>query len=572
MQTFSHFPGRSRTTSLRGRELLSDPALNKGTAFPLAERVALGLTGLLPPAVLTLDDQAARAYQQYSEITGDVGKAVFLGGLLSRNQVLFYRLLLNHLPEMLPIVYTPTIGTMIQRFSREFRRPGGVYLSVNDTDDSDGLADTLSNYGLGANDVDLIVVTDGEGILGIGDWGAGGIAIAIGKLAVYTAAAGIDPTRVVPIVLDVGTNNHELLDDPFYIGNRHPRVGDERYHAFVDAFVQAATKVFPRALLHWEDLGTNNATRILRRYRNSICTFNDDMQGTGAVVLAAVLAGSQASGAPLREQRVVVFGAGTAGIGIANQIRDAMVQDGLPQNEATRRIWSVGRGGLLVEGQPRMRDFQRPYAHPDAEVANWRHDAPGGGIDLLEVVRRARPTVLIGTSASPGAFSEDVILEMARHVERPVILPLSNPTSLAEAVPADLIAWTDGRALIATGSPFPPLTHERTSYVTAQANNALVFPGLGLGTIISGARLVTDGMLAASAHAVAALVDASEPGAPLLPEVNDLRAVSAVVAERVAAAAAQEGVTRVERRDWATAVEAAMWNPEYRPLWPAMKA
>ncbi len=569
MQTFPHFPNRSRTTPLRGRELLSDPALNKGTAFPLAERVALGLTGLLPPAVLTLDDQAARAYQQYSEIVGDVGKAIFLGGLLSRNQVLFYRLLLNHLPEMLPIVYTPTIGTMIQRFSREFRRPGGVYLSV---DDPDGLADTLSNYGLAADDVDLIVVTDGEGILGIGDWGAGGIAIAIGKLAVYTAVAGIDPTRVVPVVLDAGTNNPELLDDPFYIGNRHPRVGDERYHAFVDAFVQAATKMFPRALLHWEDLGTNNATRVLRRYRNSICTFNDDMQGTGAVALAAVLAGSQTSGAPLREQRVVVFGAGTAGIGIADQIRDAMAQDGLPENEATHRIWGLGRGGLLVEGQPRMRDFQRPYAHPDAEVANWRHDAPGGGIDLLEVVRRARPTVLIGTSGTPGAFSEDVIREMARHVERPVILPLSNPTSLAEAVPADLIAWTDGRALIATGSPFPPLTHERTTYVTAQANNALVFPGLGLGTIVSGARLVTDGMLVASAHAVAALVDASAPGAPLLPEVNDLRAVSAVVAERVAAAAAKEGVARVERRDWATAVEAAMWNPEYRPLRPAMKA
>jgi malate dehydrogenase (oxaloacetate-decarboxylating) len=563
MPTFRDFPDGSRTTSLRGRELLSNPALNKGTAFPLAERVALDLTGLLPPAVLTLEDQAARAYQQYSEIAGDVGKAVFLGGLLSRNQVLFYRVLLNNLSEMLPIVYTPTIGTMIQRFSREFRRPGGVYLSV---DDPNGIAATLGNYGLGTDDVDLIVVTDGEGILGIGDWGAGGIAIAIGKLAVYTAAAGIDPNRVVPIVLDAGTNNPELLDDPFYLGNRHPRVDDERYHAFVDAFVQAATTMFPRALVHWEDLGANNATRILQRYRNSICTFNDDMQGTGAVALAAVLAGSQASGLPLRDQRIVVFGAGTAGIGIADQIRDAMKQDSLPANDGTQRIYCLGRGGLLVEGQPRMRDFQRPYAHPEAEVANWCHDAPGGGIDLLEVVRRIRPTVLIGTSGTPGAFNEDVIREMARHVERPVILPLSNPTSLAEAVPADLITWTGGRALIATGSPFPPVTLERTTYVTAQANNALVFPGLGLGAIVSGARLVTEGMLAASAHAVATLVDASQPGGPLLPEVNDLRAVSAVVAERVAAAAAQEGVARVERHDWATVVAAAMWNPEYRPL------
>jgi malate dehydrogenase (oxaloacetate-decarboxylating) len=565
---FCNCPDGSRATPLRGRELLSDPALNKGTAFPLAERVALGLTGLLPPAVLSLDAQAARAYQQYAEIPGDLGKAVLLGDLLSRNQVLFYRVLLDHLPEMLPIVYTPTIGTMIQRFSHEFRRPGGVYLSV---DDPDGIAGTLRNYGLGADDVDLIVVTDGEGILGIGDWGAGGIAITTGKLAVYTAAAGIDPNRVMPIVLDTGTNNPALLDDPFYIGNRHPRVGEARYNAFVDAFVQAATTTFPRALLHWEDLGTNNSIRILRRYRTSICTFNDDVQGTGAVALAAVLAGTQPSGAPLNEQRIAVFGAGTAGIGIAEQIRDAMVQDVLPENEATQRIWCLGRSGLVVEGQPRIRDVQRPYARPDAEVANWRHDAPDGGIDLLEVVRRARPTVLIGTSGSPGAFSEDVIREMARHVERPIILPLSNPTSLAEAVPADLITWTGGRALIATGSPFPPLTYQRSTYVTAQANNALVFPGLGLGTIVSGARLVTDGMLAASAHAVAGLVDTSAPGAPLLPEVNDLRAISAVVAEHVAAAAAQEGVARVEQRDWATTVEAAMWNPEYRPLRPAVQ-
>jgi malate dehydrogenase (oxaloacetate-decarboxylating) len=351
---FRSCPDGSRATPLRGRELLSDPALNKGTAFPIAERVGLGLTGLLPPAVLTLDAQASRAYQQYSEIPGDLGKAIFLDGLLSRNQVLFYRVLLDHLPEMLPIVYTPTIGTMIQRFSREFRRPGGVYLSV---DDPDGIAGTLRNYGLGADDVDLNVVTDGEGILGIGDWGAGGIAIAIGKLAVYTAAAGIDPNRVVPIVLDAGTNNPELLDDPFYIGNRHPRVGEARYHAFVDAFVHAATTMFPRALMHWEDLGTGSATRILRSYRNSICTFNDDIQGTGAVVLAAVLTGAQVSRMPLREQRVVVFGAGTAGIGIAEQIRDAMAQQpGTERGDATDLVSgsrrSPRRGSAATAGLP----------------------------------------------------------------------------------------------------------------------------------------------------------------------------------------------------------------------------
>jgi malate dehydrogenase (oxaloacetate-decarboxylating) len=556
-------PETSIETVLRGRQLVRDPVLNKGVAFTAEERAELGLHGVLPPTVLTLDDQAARAYWQYSQIPDDLGKAILLGALQGRNQTLFYRLLIDHLPEMLPIVYTPTVGKVIQQYSRDYRRPSGVYLSL---DHPDEIEEGLTNYGLAPGDVDLVVVSDGEGILGIGDWGVGGVAIAVGKLAVYTAAAGIDPSRVIPVVLDVGTNNRELLDDPMYVGERHPRVTGERYDSFVDRFVVAVEKLFPQALLHWEDFGTDNATRLLRRYRGSVCTFNDDVQGTGAVVLAAAFAAATASGVPLAEQRVVIFGAGSAGVGIADQIRDAMVQSGLSADEVTRRFWCLGRSGLLVEGGVGIREFQQPYARPADEVAGWSVDGTGGGIGLLEVVRRVKPTMLIGTSGSPGAFTEPVVREMSRHVDRPVILPLSNPTSLSEATPSDLIEWTDGRALVATGSPFPPFTRDRVTYVTAQANNALVFPGLGLGAIVSRARLVTDGMLAAAAQAVASTVDATPPGAPILPEVNDLRAVSASVAEAVAQAAVADGVARVSATNWRTAVQDAIWDPVYRRI------
>jgi malate dehydrogenase (oxaloacetate-decarboxylating) len=555
------------STRLRGREVLRDPALNKGVAFPLDERKELGLNGILPPAVLDLAAQAARAYARYQQLPDDLSKAVMLGALHSRNHVLYFRVLTDHLSEMLPIVYTPTIGTVIQQYSGDFRRPGGIYLSI---DDPDGIGEAFTNFGLTGDDVDLIVVTDGEGILGIGDWGAGGIAIAIGKLAVYTAAAGIDPGRVLPVVLDTGTNNQELLDDPVYIGNRHRRVTGERYDTFVDSFVQCVDDLFPAALLHWEDFGAGNATRILQKYRSRICTFNDDMQGTGAVVLAAVLAASAGSGTPMPDHRVVVFGAGTAGVGIADQIRDAMIHHGLPETDAAKRFWCLGRSGLLIAGKPGLRDFQQPYARPADEVRDWERD-DRGAVPLEEVVRRVRPTIMIGTSGTPGAFTREVVQEMARHVARPVILALSNPTSLAEAVPADLLTWSEGRAMVATGSPFPPLTYERVTHIVAQANNALVFPGLGLGAIVSGARLITDGMLTAAARAVADLVDASAPGAPLLPEVNDLRRVSAAVAIRVAEAAAREGVARHRHddwaaADWAAAVAEAMWAPVYRPV------
>jgi malate dehydrogenase (oxaloacetate-decarboxylating) len=546
-----------RQTARRGRDVLRDPALNKGIGFPLEERRALGLTGLLPPAVLTLEQQCQRAYGQYLSQVGDLAKATYLANLQNRNEVLFFRLLIDHMSEMLPIVYTPTVGEVIQHYSGEYRRPGGVYLSI---DEPEAIEDALRNYGLGADELDIIVATDAEGILGIGDWGAGGIGIAVGKLAIYTAAAGIDPDRVMPLMLDAGTDNERLLTDPFYIGNRHERVRGPRYDAFVDRFVEVASRLFPNTLLHWEDFGTDNGRRILDRHREGACTFNDDIQGTGAVVLAAVLGGVRASGLPLRAHRVVVFGAGSAGIGIADEIRAAMMQGGLSASEATARFWCLGSRGLLLENDPRLREFQRRYARPIDQTAGW------AGTRLLDVVRNVRPTILIGTSAIAGAFTEDVVREMAVHADRPIILALSNPTALSEARPDDLIAWTEGRGLIGTGSPFPPVTYHRNTYVIAQANNALVYPGLGLGVIASRAWRVTDTMIAAAARALAGLVTVDTPGAPLLPQVTDLRAVSVAVATAVARAADAEGVAKRSSGNWRASIQALMWEPAYRPL------
>ena len=543
----------------RGNDVLRNPMLNRGTAFTEAEREALGLDGLLPSAVSSMDGQVRRTEQQYRGQPDPLAKHVYLASLRDRNEVLFYRLLSEHLEEMLPIVYTPTIGDVIERFSHDYNRPRGVFLSI---DEPDGIEGALRAYGLGPDDCDLIVATDSEGILGIGDQGVGGVQISIGKLTVYTAAGGIHPRRVIPVVLDVGTDNLRLLDDPMYLGNRHPRVRDRRYDDFIDAFVTAATTLFPNALLHWEDFGASNARRVLERYAPTCCTFNDDMQGTAAVVLAAVFAGLRATGARLRDQRVVVYGAGTAGIGIADMLRDAMVREGLSREEATQRFWALGSRGLLTEERaPELRDFQVPYARPAGETAGWA--AADGAIGLAEVVARARPTILIGTSTQRGAFSEPIVRTMAASAERPVILPLSNPTSLCEALPEDLLAWTDGRALVATGSPFPPVHHDGTEHVIAQANNALVFPGLGLGVSVVRARRVSTGMLTAAAAAVAELSDAGTPGSALLPPVDDLRSVSAAVGTAVAQAAAAEGLAQVELHDPVRQVHAAMWRPEY---------
>ncbi len=556
-------PDNAWETTLRGRQILADPRLNHGVAFTEQDRRQLGLTGLLPPQVLTIDEQVDRAYEQYLAQGTDLGKNVFLSLLQDRNEVLFHRLLQSHLREMLPIVYTPTIGEAIEHFSHEFRRPRGVFLSVDHPED---LEVSLRATGLEADDVDVIVATDGEAILGIGDWGVGGINISLGKLIVYTAAAGLDPGRAVAVMLDVGTNRQELLDDPLYLGNRHRRVDAGAYDDFVDAYVTTVGRLFPKALLHWEDLGTANARRVLDRYKETAFTFNDDMQGTGAVILAAVLSGLKVAGRNLADERFVVFGAGTAGMGIADQLCDAMVADGLDEAEATRRFWCVDREGLLLETTLGLRDFQRRYAVPSSETSGWTRDEDGR-IELLEVVRRVEPTTLIGTSGRSGAFSEPVVRAMAAHCGRPIILPLSNPTTLAEALPADLLAWTGGRALIATGSPFPPVTFERTTHVIGQANNAFVFPGLGLGAVVAGATRVTAQMLRAAAVAVGGQVDASAPGAPLLPEVEALRETSAAVAVAVAEAAAAGGVIRrAMPEDLEGAVRGAMWEASYRPI------
>ncbi|HET6749699.1 MAG TPA: oxaloacetate-decarboxylating malate dehydrogenase, partial [Actinomycetes bacterium] len=423
---------------------------------------------------------------------------------------------------------------------------------------------SFRNYGLGPDDVDLIVATDAEGILGIGDWGVGGIEIAIGKLAVYTAAAGIHPRRVIPVVLDMGTDNPRLLNDPMYLGARHARVRGQRYDGFIDAYVQTATKLFPHALLHWEDFGAANARRILQRYAEQCCTFNDDMQGTAAVVLAAAFSAVRASGTRMADQRVVIHGAGTAGLGIADMLREVMVGEGLAPEEATRRFWCLDREGLITDDRlADLLDFQRPYARPAAEVAGWTRTGTTPNPSLADVVGHVHPTMLIGTSTQAGAFTEAIVRQVAAHVERPVIMPLSNPTSKAEAVPADLVAWTDGRVLVATGSPFDPVLREGTTYRIAQANNALVFPGLGLGVAVARARRVSGRMLAAAADAVAGLSDATTRGAPLLPPVDHLREVSATVAVAVAEAAVAEGLAEVALDDPIQQVHQAMWQPEY---------
>jgi malate dehydrogenase (oxaloacetate-decarboxylating) len=550
---------------LRGSLVLRSPMLNQGTAFTYADREALGLTGLLPDGVSTIEGHLRRVYAQYLRQPDDLAKYIFLSHVRDRNEMLFYRLLTEHIEEMLPIVYTPTVGTAIERYSLEYGRPRGVYLSV---DHPEQVERAFRNYGLGPEDVDLIVATDSEGILGIGDWGVGGIAIATGKLAVYVAAAGLHPRRVIPVVLDTGTDNPALLSEDVYLGIRHPRVRGERYDELIDTYVTVAHRLFPNAMLHWEDFGAANAHRILAKYASAYCTFNDDIQGTAAVVLAAAVGAVRAAGARMRDQTVVIHGAGTAGIGIADALRQVMIEESLSPAEATGRFYALGSKGLLTSDYPgTLRDFQVPYARPAAEVSTWRRDGDGR-IGLAEVVAHAHPTMLIGSSTQPGAFSEQIVTEMAAHVARPIIMPLSNPTSHAEARPADLIAWTEGRALIAAGSPFEPVSYNGVRYEIAQANNALIFPGLGLGVTVCRARRVTDQMLAAAARAVAGLSDVSAPGAAVLPPVTSLREVSAAVAAAVARAAQAEGLADRPLEDPAGQVRRAMWEPAYPKVEP----
>lgn len=561
-----HSPNGNRRhqTTARGLAVLNSPLLNKGTAFTAEERKSLGLTGLLPPEISTLAAQVKRAYIQYERLPDALSRNIYLTALHDRNEVLFYRLFSEHLREMIPIVNDLTVGMAMEQYHHECRRPRGVYLSI---DHPGAIEEAFANFGAAPGDIDLILATDAEQILGIGDWGVGGIEVSIGKLAIYTAAGGVDPTRVIPVMLDVGTNRESLLTDPMYIGNRHPRVRGETYDNFIEAYVRTASKLFPNALMQWEDFAPGNGRRILEKYRDQICTFNDDMQGTGAITLAAVISAIRVCGTPLRNQRVVIFGAGTAGIGIADQIRDAIVREGLPVEEAARRFWCVDRQGLLTTHMgAQLQDHQAAYARPALESKSWKHDGNGNGVALAEVVRRVKPTMLIGASTVSGAFTEDLVKEMAANTARPIIFALSNPPARAEAHPGDLIAWTDGRALIATGSPFAPVTHRGVTYVVAQVNNAMMYPGLGLGAIVSRARMISHGMIAAAASAVSSMVTVRPPGASLLPHIDDLRSVSMTVAVAVAEAAVAEGLARAAFTDIVQQVRDAMWRPEYCPI------
>ena len=535
---------------------LSAPSLNRGVGFTHEQRRQLGLTGRLPSAVLTLDEQADRVWHQLQSLATDLGRNLLLEQLHYRHELLYYKVLEDHLPELMPVVYTPTVGEAIQRFSDEYRGQRGLFLSIDEPNEIEA---AFTTFALEPDDVDLIVCTDAEAILGIGDWGVGGIQIAVGKLALYTAGAGIDPRRCIAVSLDVGTNNEQLLQDPFYLGNRHARRRGDEYDDFVNRYIETAHRLFPKAILHFEDFGPLNARRILRAYGEKYCVFNDDVQGTGAVVVAAVYGGCHLTGVPMRDQRAVVFGAGTAGIGVADQIRDAMVSDGATIEQATAQIWPIDKQGLLFDDMDDLRDFQVPYAKNRAQLGLGTGDRMG----LVDAIKLASPTILLGFSAVFGAFTEKVVQAMTASCERPMIFPLSNPTSRMEALPADVLQWSDGKALITTGSPVGPIEYDGTTYTIGQANNVLVFPGIGLGIVVAGARLLTREMLQAAAKSLVRQASPSVPQDSLLPDVKELRAISTAVAEAVYHAAVADGVATRTHPDPRQAVLDTVWTPVY---------
>lgn len=547
-------------TSLSGDYLLDAPKLNKGAAFTREERDLFSLTGLLPHQVETLTQQVARMYVQYHEHRTNLGKNIYLNVLHDYNETLFYKLVSEHLEEMLPIIYTPTVGEAVQRFSMEHRKAKGLYISYFDRSKIEKILDNRL-----PPEVDLTVVTDGEAVLGIGDQGIGGINISNAKLMVYTLCGGISPHRVLPIQLDVGTNNPHLLNDPMYLGWRHERITGQEYDDFIDTFVQAMTKKFPTILLHWEDFGRNNARRILDRYQNKICTINGDMQATGTVALACVLAGVIASGTPLRDHRVVIMGAGTAGVGIADQIYDAMRRAGLGEEEARSHFWLLDRQGLLTRNSSLM-PSQEPFARKQEEVKNWELRNPTS-IGLYDVVKNAMPTILIGCSTAAGAFSEEIVKLMAQHIERPLIMPLSNPNILAEATPEDLLQWTNAKAIIAMGSPFPDVSYAGKYYRIAQSNNAFAFPGIGLGVIAAKAKHLTNDMLWAATRALSACSPVNQDKmAPLLPKLSEAKMVSFNVALAVAEQARKEGLAQIsDDVDLKDIIKKSMWAPRYYP-------
>jgi malate dehydrogenase (oxaloacetate-decarboxylating) len=548
-------------TLLTGKDLLSCSHLNKGTAFSEKEREVFSLTGKLPEAVEVIDEQLARSYHQYKEKSSDLAKNVYLNSLHDTNEILFYRLLSDHLVEMLPIVYTPTVGEAVEKFSLELRRSRGIFLSYPKRDQISEMLSRRNN-----EEIDLILVTDGEGVLGIGDQGIGGMDISIAKLMVYTLCGGINPNRVLPIQLDVGTNNKKLLDDPLYLGWRHERVTGPDYDDFIGDFVSAVQERFPGVYLHWEDFGRENARKNLNRYRDKMATFNDDMQGTGATALACVLAAVKATDTKLEDHRFAVLGAGTAGVGIVDQICSAMVQEGMSEEKARRCFWLVDREGLLCDDMDSLVGFQEPYVRPKAEVASWQCEG-NDTISYYDVVKNAQPTVLIGCSTVKGAFSEKVIKEMLNYTDHPIVFPMSNPTSHAEAEPNDVLAWTNGAALVATGSPFEPVDWHGKSVRIAQANNAYVFPGLGMGVIASKATRVTDQMIRVAADVLSDNSPAMhDKSAPLLPALEYAVEVSRKIALAVATQARAEGVAGVsDDVDLSESIEKNFWKPDYYP-------
>ena len=534
--------------------------MNKGTAFTLLERQSLGLDGLLPPVVETIEEQSSRAYKAYQRKSDDLERHIYLRQLQDTNEVLYYRLLLEHIDEMLPIVYTPVVAEACQEFSHIYRRPRGLIISYPLRDHIQSLLQNRPN-----KEVSVIVVTDGERILGIGDQGVGGLGIPIGKLSLYTLIGGVPPAQTLPIILDVGTNNAERLADPEYLGWRHERITGNDYDEFVDRFVQAVKKELPDALLQWEDFAKAHARPILDRYRDQLLTFNDDIQGTASVAAGAIFSAVRASGRHVRDQHIVMLGAGSAGIGVADSLREALVADGLSESEARSRFWIINSGGLLHSGRTDLSEEQRAYAQPSNRLTDFPRTLKKQYIGLSDVIHEIDATILIGLSTLPGAFSESIVREMARKCERPIILPLSNPTSKSEAVPEDLLRWTDGRALIATGSPFADVSYKGRKVRISQCNNVFIFPAVGLAVCATRARRVTDGMFLAAARALAEQSPAlSDPAAPLLPALTDLRRAAVEIAIVAAEQAQREGLApTMSPESLRNAIVSSQWAPHY---------
>lgn len=550
-------------TSITGKALLTLPQLNKSTAFTRDERVEFNLLGKLPHRVETLDEQVKRVYLQFLSYTTRMQQNIYLNNLHDKNQILFYKLLSCHLAEMLPTIYTPIVGTAVKRFSHEYRQPRGLYIAHSDKSQLTKIINNRSNP-----EIDLIVVTDGEGVLGIGDQGIGGMDIPVAKLMVYTLCGGIDPTRTLPVFLDVGTNNQELLNDPFYLGCRHPRIDTEQYDSFIQTFVSTIHETFPNAFLHWEDFGRGNARRILEKYQDELCTFNDDIQGTGAVTLAALLAACDVTNKPLEEHRVVVFGAGSAGTGISDQIVDALVRQGLTKEQAYQHFWLIDRNGLLLNTDSDLTEAQLPYARKSEEISGWVINGGNQTPSLTDTIRHVKPTILIGCSAQANAFSQDIIEIMSKTCERPIIFPLSNPDEKCEAQPADILHWSQGKALIATGTAFPAVEYQNRQVLIAQCNNALVFPGIGLGIMAVKAKRLTKSMMWTAAHTLSQFAPSKKDSfQPILPSLDNAQSVAKAIAVAVAKSAIDEGLAQINlNADLHEIIETIFWEPRYLPF------